>query len=125
MRSSQSRLAALAYESFCYVTTRGRVTDRAHTIEIWFALRGGTIYVLAGGRERADWVRNIMRHPEVTVRISDRVFDGRGRIVTDDGEDRLARELVVDKYQPSYGGDLDTWRRTALPVAVDLDTNGP
>ena len=32
----------------------------------------------------------------------------------------VARRLVVAKYQPTYGGDLSGWRRSALPVAVDL-----
>jgi len=36
-------------------------------------------------------------------------------------EDELARRLVVGKYQPTYGGDLASWRRESLPVAVDLD----
>jgi len=26
----------------------------------------------------------------------------------------------VAKYQPTYGGDLSGWRRSSLPVAVDL-----
>src|SRR4029450_2793943 len=39
-------------------------------------------------------------------------------------EDELPRRLVVAKYQPTYGGDLSGWRRSALPVAADLD-QGP
>jgi len=122
MESQESQLGDIANESFCYLTTMGRNTAGTHTIEIWFAVHGDRIYMLSGRRERADWVRNILRTPEVTVRISNREFPGRGRIVTDPGEDRFARGLVADKYQPSYGGDLSTWRRSALPVAVDLAT---
>ena len=29
---------ALAGETYCYLTTTGRVTGKPHTIEIWFAL---------------------------------------------------------------------------------------
>ena len=29
---------ALAGESYCYLTTRGRVTGQPHTIEIWFGM---------------------------------------------------------------------------------------
>ena len=36
-------------------------------------------------------------------------------------EDDLARRLVTAKYQPGYGGDLSDWRRSSLPVAVDLE----
>jgi hypothetical protein len=48
-------LDQLAAEDFCYLTTRGRVSGRPHTIEIWFAQSERTLYMLAGGREGSDW----------------------------------------------------------------------
>jgi deazaflavin-dependent oxidoreductase (nitroreductase family) len=110
----------LGTEPFCYLTTRGRVTGRPHRIEIWFALDGETLYLLSGGRGRSDWVKNLSRTPEVTVELGHEVFAGRARIVADPEEDERARALVHDKYAGSYGGDLSRWRRSALPVAVDL-----
>lgn len=120
-----SAWAELAAESFCYLTTRGRVSGRPHRIEIWFALDGDTLYFLSGGRERSDWVKNLCKTPEVTVDLGGQVFAGRARIVVDPDEDGRARSLVHGKYAGSYGGDLSGWRRSALPVAVDLtsDTN--
>jgi deazaflavin-dependent oxidoreductase (nitroreductase family) len=109
---------------FCYLTTAGRVSGRPHTIEIWFALQGRTLYLLSGGGDRSDWVRNLTRHPEVTVRLGRRDAaerPGRARVVEPGSdEDELARRLVAGKYQPAYGGDLSGWRRSALPVAIDL-----
>jgi deazaflavin-dependent oxidoreductase (nitroreductase family) len=111
-------------QPFCYLTTVGRVSRRPHTIEIWFALQGRTLYVLSGGGDRSDWVRNLLVWPEVTVRVGRRDaagLPGRARVVeAGSEEDEVARRLVVAKYQPSYGGDLSGWRRSALPVAVDL-----
>ena len=112
-------LARLAQEDFCYLTTTGRVTGRSHKIEIWFALAGSALYVLSGGRDRSDWVKNLRRKPEVTVRIGGERFEGRARVVEDPEEDALARELLVEKYERT-AGSLASWRRTALPVAVDL-----
>jgi deazaflavin-dependent oxidoreductase (nitroreductase family) len=109
-----------ALEPFCYLTTRGRVTGRPHRIEIWFALEGSTLYLLSGGRDRSDWVKNLRKTPEVTVELGHEVFAGRARIVDDPDEDEQARALVHDKYAGSYGGDLSRWRRSALPIAVDL-----
>jgi deazaflavin-dependent oxidoreductase (nitroreductase family) len=109
-----------ADDDFCYLTTTGRVTGRPHTIEIWFALDGNTLYMLAGGGEDADWVKNLRRAPDVTVRLGDLTFAGRARVVAAGAEDALARRLVVEKYQPGYGGDLSDWGRTSLVVAVDL-----
>jgi deazaflavin-dependent oxidoreductase (nitroreductase family) len=110
--------------AFCYLTTTGRVSGRSHTIEIWFALHGRTLYLLSGGGDRSDWVRNLRRDPAVTVRLGRRdaaELPGRARVVeVGSDEDELARRLVAGKYQPGYGGDLSGWRRSALPVAVDL-----
>jgi deazaflavin-dependent oxidoreductase (nitroreductase family) len=115
-------LSELAGEAFCYLTTAGRVSGRPHTIEIWFALNARTLYMLSGNgpRHRADWVRNLMKTPAATVRIGEREFTGIGRVVEDGEEDGLARQLLLEKYGPTYSGDLSEWGRTALPVAVDL-----
>jgi deazaflavin-dependent oxidoreductase (nitroreductase family) len=110
---------SLTDEDFCYLTTVGRVTGRTHEIEIWFALEGSTLYMLSGGRYRSDWVKNLHHNPEVTVRIGEERFDGRARFVEGIEEDDLARRLLVEKYEREPGS-LANWRRTALPVAVDL-----
>jgi deazaflavin-dependent oxidoreductase (nitroreductase family) len=106
---------------FCYVTTRGRTTGNPHEIEIWFAREPGanTIYMLSGGGDRSDWVRNIRANAELTVRIADDVHTGSGRIVDPaTEEDALARRVIGDKY--GRGPDLTRWLREALPVAIDL-----
>jgi deazaflavin-dependent oxidoreductase (nitroreductase family) len=109
-----------ADDDFCYLTTRGRVSGGPHTIEIWFALDGRTVYMLAGGRDSSDWVKNLMRDPDVAMRIRDVIYAGRARVVEHPDEDALARRIVVAKYQPGYGEDLTDWGRESLPVAVDL-----
>ena len=113
-------------QPFCYLTTTGRVSGRPHTIEIWFARRGRTLYLLSGGGERSDWVRNLVSDPAVTVRLGRRDaagLPGHARVVEPGSdEDELARRLVTGKYQPTYGGDLSGWRHSSLPVAVDLQT---
>jgi len=113
-------LASVTDEPFAYLTTVGRVTGDAHEIEIWFAARDATVYVLAGGRDDADWVRNLRREPRVAVRIAGRTTIGVARVVdADDREDALARDLVWRRYTCAER-DLTRWRDTALPVAVDL-----
>jgi deazaflavin-dependent oxidoreductase (nitroreductase family) len=112
----------LAREQYCYLTTVGRRTGSPHIIEIWFAIpeSGGSLYMLAGGGDNADWVKNIRQAPGVRVRIGDRAFSGQGRVVTDPAEEAVARRLIVAKY---YGRDevrTTGWEATSLPVAVDL-----
>lgn len=118
---SSEALSPLAGEEYCYLTTTGRVTGEPHEIEIWFSLvpEGRVLYMLSGNRDRSDWVRNLIRNPEVALRIKAARFGGRARIVEDPEEDALARRLLVEKYERSPGR-LAGWGRTALPVAVDL-----
>jgi deazaflavin-dependent oxidoreductase (nitroreductase family) len=114
-------LRVLAEESFCYLTTTGRVTDEPHEIEIWFALvpERRALYMLSGGGDRSDWVKNLFHNPEVEVRIAGERLAGRAREAKDAEEDELARRLLVEKYERSPGR-LENWRRRALPVVVDL-----
>jgi deazaflavin-dependent oxidoreductase (nitroreductase family) len=110
----------LAQEANCYLTTVGRVSGRPHTIEIWFALEGNTIYMLSGGGNKSDWVKNAQKQPAVSVRIRDTELQGRARLVEDAEEDALARRLVVSKYQPIHNEDLTEWGKTSLVVAIDV-----
>jgi deazaflavin-dependent oxidoreductase (nitroreductase family) len=122
--------AELADEQYCYLTTTGRVSGEPREIEIWFGLtapaatREGpwTLYMLSGGRDRSNWVRNLIAEPRVSVRIGNRTFAGRARLVDDRDEDAVARRLLFEKYSGGYSGDLSNWRDTALPIAVDLET---
>ena len=110
-----------AGEQFCYLTTTGRRTGRAHEIEIWFGARGDTVYMLAGGGRRSDWVRNLLAEPAVRLQIGAREWAARARIVDDEIEDALARWLLAAKYQGwREGAPLSDWAARALPVAVDL-----
>jgi deazaflavin-dependent oxidoreductase (nitroreductase family) len=112
--------SGFADEQYCYLTTTGRVTGRPHRIEIWFAIDQDALYMLSGGGDRSDWVKNLCRDPGVTVEIGTGNFEGRARVVTDPTESERARALVHDKYAPGYRGDLTSWRRTSLPIAIDL-----
>lgn len=118
--------ANLAGHDYCYLTTIGRISGEPREIEIWFAMDAerGTLYMLSGGRDRSDWVRNLQRDPRVSVRVGDQASSGRARVVDGADEDELARRLLLEKYTPRYSGDLDRWRREALPVAVDLEEAG-
>jgi len=115
-----STLEDAAGESFCYVTTKGRLTDKPHTVEIWFGRSGRTLYILSGGRERSDWVKNGLKQPDVSVRLANGQYNGRMRIVEETDEDELARRMLLEKYAPGYSGDLSEWGKTALPIAIDV-----
>lgn len=105
------------------MTTTGRRTGRPHRIEIWFAASGSTLYLLAGGRDRADWVRNLRAQPAVQVRVGREgpLQPATARVVeVGTEEDGLGRRLLLEKYQAPGSRDLESFGRSALLVAVDL-----
>jgi deazaflavin-dependent oxidoreductase (nitroreductase family) len=106
-------------EEFCYITTVGRRTGKPHTVEIWFAARNNTLYILAGSGESADWVQNIEADPSAVVKIGDHAYRGTGRIVSIPDEASVARTLIPTKYAHREDG-LEEWALAALPVAIDL-----
>jgi deazaflavin-dependent oxidoreductase (nitroreductase family) len=108
-----------ASEQYCYLTTTGRVSKLPRMIEIWFAVHGSTIYMLAGSGDAAGWVRNAAHEPRVSIKIRDRVFPATARRVVDVDEDALARRLLGEKYAPTEE-DLAQWLKTALPMAFDV-----
>jgi deazaflavin-dependent oxidoreductase (nitroreductase family) len=116
-----SLLTSLAKEDFCYLTTTGRVTGKPHTIEIWFGAGDRSLYLLSGGGDKADWVQNLRKEPNVNVRIASHHFHGMARLVSDPQEEMAARTIVADKYKErEANGSLSEWARTALPIAIEL-----
>jgi deazaflavin-dependent oxidoreductase (nitroreductase family) len=117
---TESRLRHAADDPYAYLTTTGRRTGQPHRIEIWFAVEDGRIYLLAGGRDRSDWVRNLQANPRVTIELGGETHAGAARILEPDTvEDRRARELLVAKYRT--GADsLVNWGRTSLPVIIEF-----
>jgi deazaflavin-dependent oxidoreductase (nitroreductase family) len=108
-------------EAYCYLTTTGRVSGRLHEIEIWFGINHTTLYLLSGGGDKSDWVKNLLKNPIVKVRIAKHTFTGTARFVKDQQEEMMARYLLAEKYQEwEEGKRLSHWARTALPVAIDL-----
>ena len=111
----------LADEDFGYLTTTGRKSGRPHRIEIWFAIDEGRLYLLSGGGDAADWVKNIRKNGTVRIQVGSRSVAARARIARPGKEEGRARELLDAKYLGwKPGKKLSSWARGATPVAIDL-----
>jgi deazaflavin-dependent oxidoreductase (nitroreductase family) len=107
----------------CRLETIGRSSGMPRDLEIWFAAEAGLdrVYLLAGGRERAHWVRNIAASPAVRLGLGGRWISGTARAVEGDPDEQTARELLAAKYQGwTPGRRLSDWAATSLPVRIDL-----
>ena len=112
-------LEDLADEAFCYVTTVGRRTGRRHEIEIWFAVHDGALFLLSGGGDRSDWVKNLRANPRAEVRIGTERFPATAEVIEDDRDAGVERRLIAAKYQGwRAGAPLSRWSASALLVAL-------
>lgn len=112
-------LTAHADDSVCLLQTTGRTTGRPRTIEIWFATDGERVYLLAGGRHHAHWVRNLIANPRVRVRIGGVTLAGTARVIEGEEREGLARRMLGAKYQGwSEGRSLSSWAAGSLPVEI-------
>ncbi|MCA1569581.1 MAG: nitroreductase family deazaflavin-dependent oxidoreductase [Chloroflexi bacterium] len=114
-------LDAHAADAVCDLQTIGRTSGRRRTIEMWFATDGERIYLLAGGRDDAHWIRNLRAEPRVRVRIGGQTVQGTARVIEGHARDPLARRLLATKYQGWTEGDpLSSWAEGSLPVEVSI-----
>jgi deazaflavin-dependent oxidoreductase (nitroreductase family) len=118
----RERLATHAGDGVCHLQTTGRTSGQPRTIEIWFATDGERVYVLAGGRHRAHWVRNLIADPNVRVRIGGQTASGRARVIEGEEREDVARQLLAAKYQGwAHGRPLSSWAAGSLPVEITFD----
>ncbi|NOT04671.1 MAG: nitroreductase family deazaflavin-dependent oxidoreductase [Anaerolineales bacterium] len=117
----ENLLSKLSKEDYCYLTTSGRKSGLPREIEIWFGINGNSLYLLSGGGDESDWVKNLRANPNVAVRIAKHNFSGLARIVSEEKEETMARHILAGKYQGwKEGKSMSDWGRTALVVGISV-----
>lgn len=107
----------------CDITTIGRRSGNPHEIEIWFGVMGDILYLISGNGPGADWYRNALADPTVSVRLAGQTHRGLARPVTDDDERRAVGDLMGAKYSwdgdPSIGLTRHAWCYEVPVLAID------
>jgi deazaflavin-dependent oxidoreductase (nitroreductase family) len=88
-------------DQYLYLTTRGRKSGQPREIEIWFTQRAACYYVIAE-YSTSHWIQNIRSNPNVEVRVGSATFAGTARIVSQETEQDLFRE-VQERSRQKYG----------------------
>src|SRR5262249_33948567 len=91
---------------FLYLTTTGRRTGLSREIEIWFTEHRGRYYVIAEHRWDARWVQNLQAEPRASVRLGDRVFAARTRVVTVEEPELLESVRTLSEKKYGWGDGL-------------------
>jgi deazaflavin-dependent oxidoreductase (nitroreductase family) len=79
------------------LTTTGRRSGKPRVAPLVYEPEGETFYVLSVGGTRADWYRNLLAHPEVTVQIGRRRLAGIATPVLDPHEKARILRLCVQR----------------------------
>ena len=113
-------LSQFEKEQYCYLTTRGRKTGNPHEIEIWFCVHENSLYLLSGGMDKSDWVKNLLKDPNVTVRIAGQTFPAVASLLDDKLTEPSVRMKMAIKYNEWEGRSPSEWAKSALVVRVDV-----
>ncbi|NLT53035.1 MAG: nitroreductase family deazaflavin-dependent oxidoreductase [Actinomycetales bacterium] len=65
------------------LTTIGRTSGLQRVTPLQYEDVDGTYCVMSARGPRADWFRNVVAHPHVTIRVRDRVLEGDGTPIVD------------------------------------------
>src|SRR5262244_3559803 len=77
----------------------GRRTGRKRTRPVWFALEGGTVYLLPVAGSNTEWYKNVLEHPTITLGAKGARWTGRARPITERGKVRA----VVKRFRAKHG----------------------
>lgn len=107
----------------CDITTIGRRSGTPHEIEIWFGVIGDVMYLISGNGPTADWYRNALANPAVSVRLAGESRRGQARPVTDAAERKTVGDVMGSKYSwngdPSIGLTRHAWCYEVPVLAID------
>jgi deazaflavin-dependent oxidoreductase (nitroreductase family) len=99
--NSSSKNNSFDREQYLYLTTRGRKSGLPREIEIWFTHREGHFYLIAE-YPTANWLQNLQAHPDARVRVDEKKFAARARLVSPETEPELHR-AISDLSREKYG----------------------
>ena len=86
-------------------------------MELWFAVAGGKVYLSHEG-DRTDWMKNIVRHGPVSIRIDGVTSKGDARIAEGDAR-QAGKKALYEKYYGRASDDvIDDW--FSLSTVVEL-----
>jgi deazaflavin-dependent oxidoreductase (nitroreductase family) len=113
-------LQKVASQKLIHVTTTGRGTRKPHSVELWFAVKNGKVYLSHEGSE-TDWMRNIRHSDRVSFEIGGKNFTGKARLLENGSEEAWEAEVAL--YEKYYGKAakeiIEDWFSLSKLIAVE------
>jgi len=102
------------------LTTIGRRTGLPRVTPLTFEDRGDHVFVASARGSSADWYRNILSNPRVTVRLARRQFHGSARAVTDPEAIAQYLERQLARNPAAFGAILRSEGLPSKPSHAEL-----
>ena len=116
-------LVSVADEKYIYLTTIGRRTGRPHTVELWFAVAQGNLYLSHEGKY-TDWMKNILNNNRLTFTIKSLNGEGAARIVGGGDAFETGKSALYRKYYGAARKDIiDDWFSESTVIEIMFDAN--
>jgi hypothetical protein len=116
-----TEVSGVADEKYIYLTTIGRKTGNPHTVELWFAVAMGNIYLSHEGAY-TDWMKNILKDDTVEFRIGGRRFKGKAHIYRDGAAFEIGKHALYLKYYGEASKDVvDDWFSESTVIEMTLE----
>lgn len=80
------------------LTTTGRKTGHAHKTPLQYELLDGSYYVASARGIQADWYRNILANPSVTIEVGGREFLAQADAISDPEQIADFFELRLERH---------------------------
>jgi len=107
-------------EKHIYLTTKGRRTGKPHTVELWFAVAKGKVYLSHEGTY-TDWMKNILKDDHVEFRIGNLKFRGKARIAKMGETLETGKHALYRKYYGEASREVvDDWFSESAIIEITL-----
>lgn len=118
---SRNDLTEVGSEKLIHLTTTGRKTGKVHTVELWFAIDDGKVYLSHEGEE-TDWMKNIRYDSHVSFVIGNRKLTGVARYLgKGTNEAEKAKVALYGKYYGKAGKEvIDDWFSLSRLLVIEL-----
>jgi len=103
------------------LTTIGRKSDLKRVTPLQYEEQDGIIYVGAARGTKADWFRNIVANPQVTVRVRNRRFKAQAEAITDTERVADFLELRLARHPRMVGAMMKGEGLPARPSRAQLE----
>jgi deazaflavin-dependent oxidoreductase (nitroreductase family) len=104
------------------LTTTGRKSGLPRVTALQYEEADGAIYLGSSKGTHADWFKNLVANPNVTVRVKSRQFLGRAQPVTDVALIADYLELRLRHHPRMVGAMLKSEGLPAKPSRAELET---